>query len=119
MNSDHYKALLLEKQRELVARRAQIGNEEREPADGAAGDIGDDSVKDEQQAKLFTEDEADADVLDEVRLALGRIADGSYGRCFVDQQPIDAQRLEAIPWARYCAKHQAALEGQRLRTPTL
>ena len=75
---------------------------------------------DEQKAKLFTEDEADASVLDDIRLALGRIADRSYGRCVVDEQPIDEKRLEALPWAKYCAKHQAELEAtQGLRTPTL
>jgi DnaK suppressor protein len=120
VNPDHYKELLLAKQRELAARRAQTESDEQEPGDGAAGDLGDDSVKDEQKSKLFTEDEAAADVLDDVRLALDRIADGSYGRCLIDQQPISEQRLEAIPWARYCARHQAELEDQqRLRTPSL
>ena len=79
MNLDHYKTLLLSQERELIARRARTGSEQQEPGDGAAGDVGDDSVEDEQKAKLFAEDEANASVLDDVRLALGRIADGSYG----------------------------------------
>jgi DnaK suppressor protein len=120
MNLDHYKTLLLAQERELTARRARTGAEQTEPGDGAAGDVGDDSVKDEQKAKLFTEDEANASVLDDVRLALGRIADGSYGRCIVDEEPIDEKRLEAVPWAKYCARHQAELEAaQGLRTPSL
>jgi DnaK suppressor protein len=120
MNLDHYKALLQAKERELTTRRARTGTEEQEPSDGAAGDSADDSVLDEQKSKLFTEDEADAGVLDDVRLALGRIADGSYGHCVVDDQPIDEKRLGAIPWAKYCAKHQAELEATRdLKTPTL
>jgi len=119
VNLNHYKELLQAKERELVTRRARTGTEQQEPGDGAAADAGDDSVKDEQKAKLFTEDEADASVLDDVRLALARIADGSYGRCIVDEEPIDEKRLEAIPWAKYCAKHQAALEAQQgLKTPT-
>jgi DnaK suppressor protein len=120
MNLDHYKTLLLAQERELIARRARTGAEQLEPGDGAAGDVGDDSVKDEQKAKLFTEDEANASVLDDVRLALGRIADGSYGRCIADQEPIDEKRLEAVPWAKYCARHQAELEAaQGLQTPSL
>jgi len=120
VNLDHYKALLLARERELIIHRARTGTEQQEPDDGAAGDVGDDSVKDEQKAKLFTEDEANASVLDDIRLALRRIADRSYGRCVADQQPIDEKRLEAIPWAKYCAKHQAELEATRgLRTPTL
>ena len=120
MNLDHYKTLLLAKERELTTRRARTGTEQQEAGDGGAGDAGDDSVQDEQKSKLFAEDEADKSVLDDVRLALGRVADGSYGRCSVDEQPIDEKRLEAVPWARYCAKHQAELEAtQGLRTPSL
>ena len=37
VNLDHYKALLLAQQRELIARRARTGPEELEPGDGAAG----------------------------------------------------------------------------------
>jgi len=120
VNLDHYKKLLLAKERELVVRRARTGAEEQESPDGAAGDVGDESVKDEQKSTLFTEDEADATVLDQVRLALGRIADGSYGRCQVDEQPIDEKRLEAVPWTPYCARHAAEREArQGVRTPTL
>jgi DnaK suppressor protein len=120
VNLDHFKALLLAQERELIARRARTGSEQLEPGDGAAGDVGDESVKDEQKALLFTTDEADARVLDDVRLALERIADGTYGLCVVDEQPIDEKRLEAVPWTKYCAKHQAEFEGaQGTRTPTL
>jgi RNA polymerase-binding transcription factor len=119
VNLDHYKDLLLARERELTARQRLTSAAEQEPGDGAAGDIGDESVRDEQKSKLFSEGEADTAVLDEVRLALGRIADGTYGLCLVDGQPIPEPRLEAVPWARYCAKHQAELEQrQNLRTPT-
>jgi DnaK suppressor protein len=120
MDLEHYKTLLLAKERELIAQRARLGTEEQEPGDGAAGDVGDDSVRDEQKDKLFAQDEADTSTLDDVRLALGRIADGSYGLCLEDDQPIEEARLEAIPWAKYCSRHQAKLEAQQgLRTPSL
>ncbi len=120
MNLEHYKNLLVAKEQELLARRSRSGTAEQESGDGGTGDVGDDSVRDEQKGLAFAADEADASVLDEVRLALGRITDGSYGRCLEDEQPIDEKRLEAIPWAKYCAKHQAKLEtAAGLRTPTL
>jgi DnaK suppressor protein len=120
VNLKHYKDLLVAKEQELLTRRRRSGIAEQESGDGGAGDVGDDSVTDEQKGLAFAEDEADAGVLDEVRLALGRIADGSYGRCVEDDQPMDEKRLEAIPWAKYCAKHQAELEtAGGLRTPTL
>jgi DnaK suppressor protein len=119
VNLDHYRELLLAKERELVVRRARTGAEEREPND-EAGDVGDDSVEDEQKAKLFMEDEADGSVLDDVRSALDRVFDGSYGRCLVDGQPIPEKRLAAVPWAKYCAHHQAELEStQGRKSPTL
>lgn len=120
MNLEHFKGLLQAQERALVARRARTGAEKLEPGDDATGDIGDLSVREEQKDKLFAQDELNANLLDEVRLALGRIADGSYGRCAVDDEPIDERRLEAVPWTRYCAKHQAELEESRnRRSPSL
>ena len=121
MDLEHYKALLLAKERELVAQRARLGEEEQEAGDGgAAGDIGDESVRDEEKSEVFALDEADTATLDDVRLALGRIADGTYGLCLEDDQPIEKARLEAVPWAKYCTRHQSAIEArQGLRTPSL
>ncbi|HEY7917088.1 MAG TPA: TraR/DksA C4-type zinc finger protein [Acidimicrobiales bacterium] len=43
--------------------------------------------------------------LDEVALALGRLEDGSYGRCEVCGETIEPARLEAMPATRFCIKH--------------
>ncbi len=45
------------------------------------------------------------DKLDEVADALGRLEDGSYGRCQVCGNPIEPARLEAMPATRFCIKH--------------
>ncbi|MGC4109941.1 MAG: TraR/DksA C4-type zinc finger protein [Nocardioides sp.] len=44
-------------------------------------------------------------MLDEVRRARLRVADGSYGTCEVCGEPIPEGRLEARPWANRCIKH--------------
>ncbi|MDA8296992.1 MAG: TraR/DksA C4-type zinc finger protein [Actinomycetota bacterium] len=44
--------------------------------------------------------------LAEVRAAIGRVEDGTYGRCEVDGEPIPPERLEAMPATRRCAAHQ-------------
>jgi RNA polymerase-binding transcription factor DksA len=44
--------------------------------------------------------------LAEVEAALQRIEDGSYGVCEVCGEPIGAERLSAIPWARLCIADQ-------------
>jgi DnaK suppressor protein len=44
-------------------------------------------------------------VLDEVRRARQRVADGTYGTCEVCGEPIPEGRLEARPWATRCVAH--------------
>ena len=83
-------------------------------------DAGDASVSDTAVGDEFTEAELNSVVLQQVQDALQRIADGTYGKCLVDGKPIEAKRLVAVPWAAYCAKHQALIEASaRERTWTL
>jgi RNA polymerase-binding transcription factor DksA len=53
------------------------------------------------------------DLIEKVRHALARIDDGSYGRCEACGQPIEADRLDALPYATLCLA-DARLRG-RLR----
>lgn len=43
--------------------------------------------------------------LAEVRAALSRIENGTFGVCEVSGNPIDEKRLRAVPFARTCTKH--------------
>jgi DnaK suppressor protein len=45
------------------------------------------------------------ETLDEVALAIGRLEDGSYGRCEVCGVVIEPARLEAMPATRFCINH--------------
>lgn len=56
----------------------------------------------------------DQALVDQIDAALKRIEDGTYGRCEVDGAPIPEKRLEAIPWASRCAKHEEELEQRNL-----
>jgi RNA polymerase-binding transcription factor DksA len=59
-------------------------------------------------------------VLVEVRDALKRIANGTFGTCVVDGGLIEAERLEAMPWTPNCLRHQQALESaESQRRPTM
>src|SRR6266511_3812940 len=42
------------------------------------------------------------DLIEKIQGALGRIDDGSYGRCEVCGQPIEAERLDALPYTTLC-----------------
>ncbi|WP_413520188.1 TraR/DksA family transcriptional regulator [Psychrobacter glacincola] len=43
--------------------------------------------------------------LNYVNNALSRIEDGSYGECEVCAEPIEPQRLQALPYATLCMQH--------------
>ncbi|GCE20536.1 TraR/DksA family transcriptional regulator [Dictyobacter kobayashii] len=46
----------------------------------------------------------------DIKNALKRIDEGTYGYCRVCGQPIPARRLEALPWAELCVKDQQESE---------
>ena len=48
-----------------------------------------------------------------VRLALQRIADGSYGTCLRCDEEISRKRLQAVPWASYCVKCQDIADREK------
>lgn len=119
MNTDHYKRRLERQEQELSARIEQAGTNAREPVAEPEGGAGA-SVDNELKAMQLRHADADSMVLTQVRDALRRIDNGTFGRCVVDGGPIEEKRLEAIPWAPYCLKHQQELEGARPpRTATL
>jgi len=67
----------------------------------------------ERELELTTLTMIEAELKD-IEDALRRIDRGSYGICEACGKPIDPQRLEAKPWARYCIVDQARVE-QALR----
>jgi DnaK suppressor protein len=120
MNEEDYKKRLRDLEAHLSARADHERSQAREQVVDVARDAADDSVADEAESENFTEAELDATVLQQVRDALKRIEDGSFGRCIVDGEPIEPKRLEAVPWTAYCLKHQQLLEAAaRPRTPSL
>jgi DnaK suppressor protein len=120
MNVEEYKRRLRELETRLSTRTKGERERAREQVIDTPADAGDLSVADEAQSEDFTEAELDATVLQQVRDALGRIDNGTYGRCVVDGEPIEPKRLEAVPWTPYCLKHQKLLEAaSQPRMPTL
>jgi RNA polymerase-binding transcription factor DksA len=61
---------------------------------------------------------SDQNALYEIDAALDRIRAGTYGVCEISGEPIEAERLTAIPWTRYSAAAQRELEedGNAART---
>jgi len=119
MDLQRYKRRLLDLEADLSSHATQESVQGREQTLDSAGDAGDASVADESESEDFTEAELDATILQQVRDALRRIDDGTYGRCLVDGAPIPEKRLDAVPWAAYCIKHQRLMEASTRPAPTL
>ena len=115
-----YKQRLLDLERDLVARTAREMKLGREQSDQGVADVGDAGVAEEDSSADFNEAERDSSALQQVREALLRIEAGTFGRCEVDGQPIEAERLHASPWVRRCLKHQALVDAsERHRFSTM
>lgn len=52
----------------------------------------------------------ESNLLRNVRGALKRIADGSYGVCLHCEEDIKPKRLDAVPWTKYCIRCQEAAD---------
>ena len=52
-----------------------------------------------------------ASLVRDLRAALNRIAEGTYGVCIDCEEPIAAKRLAAVPWTPRCLSCQNAMEA--------
>ena len=111
MNTERYKKRLLDLEKKLAARLARDVEDARGEMLDAPHDLGDAGVSAVSVQSDFTNAELDSMILQQVRDALRRIDDGTYGKCAVDRGPIEGKRLDAVPWAQYCLKHQALIEA--------
>lgn len=61
----------------------------------------------------FNQKSRDRALLTSVQAALTRIHEGTFGQCLNCEQEINAKRLEAIPWVRYCITCQELIDGTK------
>ena len=55
----------------------------------------------------------ESNLLRDVKNALRRIHEGTFGACMDCESPISPKRLGAVPWAAYCIQCQEAAEQAR------
>jgi RNA polymerase-binding transcription factor DksA len=65
----------------------------REPGDETVRDAGDESIAHEQKEQQFREIEADRTVLSQVREALHRLDEGTFGKCLIDGETMKRNGL--------------------------
>jgi DnaK suppressor protein len=110
---DHYRALLVERQRELLEAYNTSKGDRRVHADSGTEDYIDYAVSSYAKEFLLSLSEMDRKQILLVKEALDRIARREYGNCQQCSQEISRKRLEVAPWARYCIRCQD-LEEQGL-----
>ena len=108
---------LVEKCKEkLLAAKAEILNRVRESRadlynseDAKGGDEGDQTLRALAESEFLSMHERLRKQLMEIESALGRIDKGLYGICEETEEPIEPDRLLAIPWTRL------SIEGAEIR----
>jgi len=113
---ERFRQRLLQLEQETKRKISRDVESARESADQP--DALDQAVFDEVRDEHLVLAQTDTEVLAQIRAALERIENGTYGHCVVDDEPIEPARLEAVPWAPFCARHQREAEARAgLRTP--
>jgi DnaK suppressor protein len=60
----------------------------------------------------------ESNLLRNVKGALSRISDGSYGVCLHCEEDIKPKRLDAVPWTKYCIVCQEASDRHEFVSDT-
>jgi len=110
---DRYQALRrrLQNQRdEILDMYKQDLRAGQESADDGTEDIVDRANNAYNRELMFSLSDNERATLLQIENALGRMDDGAYGRCSNCGQTINIQRLEAVPWARFCIDCQELAE---------
>ncbi len=106
MNLDHIKRRLREKERELLLETKRLEEDARVAAEPEVRDPTDDATVSEGTSEALQKETFASQTLTQVRDALQRIEDGTYGKCTACGREIEPARLEAVPWAAYCLADQ-------------
>lgn len=109
ININEFRKVLETKQRELLA-----GTSDRDEIliQNAAEDF--DRLQQQLNREVAIRNlDRESKLLKEVRAALKRIDDGSFGICLRCEEEIPNKRLKAVPWAAYCVPCQESIERQR------
>jgi DnaK suppressor protein len=101
--------------RKMVSTRQADG---RNLGEDIAQDIADRAATSYNKEFLFTQSTNERQMLGMVDSALARIREGTYGECISCGNEINAKRLEAVPWTRYCIECQDKLEKGLLEQVT-
>lgn len=104
MDTDRFRDLLLDERRRVTDAIANLRLENAAAQDDEVPETGlaDTATVTVDREVDYTLEEHSAHVLRDIDAALGRIDEGSYGRCGRCGGSIGEERLEAMPYATLC-----------------
>ena len=109
-----FKAALLAKRNEILSNVVSMENEtlRRERGDllNMPTDLADMAAENDDLENVLGLMQSERKILAEIDYALRCIEDGTYGICEGNGEQIPHERLEAIPWTRYCVGCAELLE---------
>jgi len=105
----------LEERQQALRRAVSRTEEDGRIADQeSAQDIADRAASSYTKEFLFSQSNNERQLLQMVETALQRIREGVFGECVSCGNEINAKRLEAVPWTRYCIACQQKKEKGQL-----
>ncbi len=110
-----FKKKLEERQQSLRKAVSRTEEDGRIADQDPAQDIADRAASSYTKEFLFSQSNNDRQLLQMVETALQRIREGEFGECVNCGNEINAKRLEAVPWTRYCIACQEKLEKGELQ----
>jgi DnaK suppressor protein len=111
---ESFKKRLEERQQSLRKTVSRTEEDGRIADQDTAQDIADRAASSYTKEFLFSQSNNDRQLLHMVETALLRIREGAFGECVSCGNEINAKRLEAVPWTRYCIECQEKLEKGQL-----
>jgi DnaK suppressor protein len=107
---DKYKQVLEAKEAELIGHSRNRDEIVIEKAPDAMDEI---QLAGERELAIRALDR-DSYMLRQLRAALARVADGSYGVCAHCEEDISIKRVNAVPWAAFCIKCQEQVDRHEI-----
>jgi len=108
LDLEKFKRLLLEEKNKILSKYED--QEIIKAEDEGATDIADEANESNERRLMQSLGAKDAAVLRQIKYALRRIEEGTYGICAKCGQPIPEKRLELIPYAMFCVPCQESEE---------
>ena len=113
---EQFKKKLETRQQELHRTVTRTEQDGRAADLDSAQDIADRAASSYNKEFLFHQSNNDRQLLQMVEGALDRIREGVFGQCISCGEEINAKRLDAVPWTRYCISCQEKMERGQLES---